>query len=91
VRLERAFQLGSLEWPSTDGPRKVDAVVERIRKGAYDLVVVLQPYVGHAEAEPIHEAVKSTSTPWALSAGYGVTAVKLALERFLGGPREASP
>jgi hypothetical protein len=86
-RLERAFQLGSLEWPSIDGPRKVDAVVERIHSGAYDLVIVLQPYVAHREAEPIHAAAKITSTPWALAAGYGVTAVRLALERFLGGPR----
>jgi hypothetical protein len=31
-RLERAFQLASLEWPSIEGPRKVEAAVERIRR-----------------------------------------------------------
>lgn len=84
-RLERALQIASLEWPPIDGPRKVQAVVERIRRRAYDLVLVLQPFVAHKESDAIVEAAKSTTTPWALAEGYGVTAVKLALERFLGG------
>jgi hypothetical protein len=86
-RLERAFQFASLEWPAIDGPRKVDSVVSRINKGTYGLVLVLQPFVAHMESEPIIEAAKATGTPWALVEGYGVQAVKLGLERFLGGPR----
>jgi hypothetical protein len=87
LRLEHAFQLASLEWPAIEGPRKVDAAVERIRNGAYDLVLVLTPFVFHAQSEPLVEAAKSASVPWALVEGYGVAAVKLGLERFLGGPR----
>jgi hypothetical protein len=90
-RLERAFQLASLEWPPIDGPRKVDSIVGRIRKSTYGLVVVLQPFVSHAEAEPIIEAAKSVGIPWALVEGYGVTAVRLGLERFLGGPQSGEP
>ena len=86
-RLERAFQLASLEWPSIDGPRKVESVAESIRGGGYGLVLVLQPYVAHKQANPIIEAAKETSVPWALVEGYGVAAVRLGLERFLGGPR----
>jgi hypothetical protein len=89
-RLQRTFELASLEWPAIDGPRKVDSVVSRIRKGTYGLVLVLQPFVAHKESEPIIETAKAAGTPWALVEGYGVQAVKLGLERFLGGPRSGS-
>jgi hypothetical protein len=86
-RLERAFQLASLEWPPVDGPRKVDAIVERISRGTYDIVLVLQPFVAHKQSNAIIDAAKETSVPWALVQSYGIAAVKLGLERFLGGPR----
>jgi hypothetical protein len=62
----------------------------RIRKGTYGLVLVLQPFVAHKASEPIVESAKAARTPWALVDGYGVQAVKLWLERFLGGPRSGS-
>ncbi|MGH7298516.1 MAG: hypothetical protein ACRELB_26485, partial [Polyangiaceae bacterium] len=71
-RLERALGLASLEWPPIDGPRKVDSIVGRIRKGTYWLVIVLQAFVAHAESEPVVDAAKSAGTPWALADGYGV-------------------
>jgi hypothetical protein len=88
-RLERAFQLASLEWPSIEGPRKVEAAVERIRKGAYGMVLLLTPFVFHKQSNPIIEAAKDAGVAWALVEGYGVGAVKHGLERFLGGPRSA--
>ena len=90
-RLERAFQLASLDWPPIDGPRKVDPVVERIGEGTYGLVLVLQPFVAHSQSQPIIEAAKEAGTPWALAEGYGVSAVRLGLERFLGGPKSLVP
>jgi hypothetical protein len=51
---------------------------------------VLQPFVAHNESEPIIETAKAAGTAWALVEGYGVQAVKLGLERFLGGPRSGS-
>jgi hypothetical protein len=84
VRLERALQLASLEWSPVDGPRRVEAVLGRIGGGSYDLVIVLQPFVAHAESEPIIAAAKRARVPWAIAEGYGLGAVKLALERFLG-------
>jgi hypothetical protein len=90
-RLERAFQLASLQWPSIDGPRKVDSVVERVGRRAYGLVLVLRPFVAHKEAEPIIAATKAAGVSWALAEGYGIAAMKLAMDRFLGGPyRERS-
>jgi hypothetical protein len=84
-RLERAFELASLEWPAIEGPRKVEAAVERIKKGAYGIVLVLQPFVLHKQSIPIIEAAKDAGVPWALVEGYGIAAVKHGLERFLGG------
>jgi len=84
-RLERAFQFASLEWPSIEGPRKVEAAVERIRRGTYGVVLVLQPFVAHQQATPIIEAAKDAGVPWAIVEGYGIASVRLGLERFLGG------
>jgi hypothetical protein len=83
-RLERGLQLASLEWPPIDGPRKVEAAVERIRKGSYGLVLVLSPFVFHQQSNPIIEAAKDSGVTWALVEGYGLAAVKLGLERFFG-------
>lgn len=90
LRLERALQLGSLEWPAIDGPRKVESVVGRIDRRTYGLVLVLRPFVAHNESEPIIEAAKRAGTPWAMVEGYGLASVKLGLERFLGGPRSGA-
>jgi len=87
ARLERVFQLASLDWPAVYGQRKVDATVARIRCGSLDLVFVLANLVSHKQADAIIRAAKESPIPWALTIGYGVSAIKAALERFLGGPR----
>jgi hypothetical protein len=90
-RLERELQLASLEWPAIEGPRRVDAVVGRIERGTYDLVLVLGGYVAHKESDRFIEAVKGAGIPYALvEGGYGVASVKAAIERFLGGVGRAS-
>lgn len=83
-RLERTFELGSLEWPRIDGARRVEAIVERIRGWRYGLVLVLRAFVLHKQADPIVAAAKSANVPWALVDGYGVAAIRLGLERFFG-------
>ncbi len=87
-RLQRLLGLDALDWPPIDGPRKVASLAERVRKGTYDLVLILVPFIAHAESEPIVEAAKSAGAAFALADGYGVAAVRLALERFLGGSRQ---
>jgi len=82
-RLETYLRLAMLEWPLVDGPRKVEAVAQRVAKGAYDLVLVIQSLVSHPEAERILDAAKASRTRWAMVDGYGVTAVRQGIERFL--------
>jgi hypothetical protein len=82
-RLEAYLQLDTLDWPDTDGPRKVEAVAQRIGKGGYDLVIVLQQLVTHPNAARIIQAARDSKTPWAMVESYGATAVRAGLERFL--------
>jgi hypothetical protein len=82
-RLETYLRLAMLEWPLVDGPRKVEAVAQRIGKGAYDLVIVIQALISHPEAERILDAAKASRTRWAMVDGYGAAAVKAGLERFV--------
>ena len=50
-------------------------------------MVLLAPFLFHTQSEPLVAAAKGANVPWALVDGYGVAAVKLGLERFLGGRR----
>jgi hypothetical protein len=87
-RLEVYLRLATLDWPLVDGPRKVEAVAQRVAKGAYDVVIVIQTLVSHPEAERILGAAKQGRVKWAMAEGYGVAAVKAGLEMFLA-PKKA--
>jgi hypothetical protein len=82
-RLETYLRLATLEWPLVDGPRKVETVAQRIARGAYDLVIVIQTLISHPEAERVLDAAKASRTRWAMVDGYGAAAVKQGLDRFL--------
>ena len=85
-RLETYLGLATLEWPLVDGPRKVEAVAQRIGRGAYDLVLVNTALVTHPEAERVLDAAKASRTRWAIVESYGVSAVRHGIERFLKAP-----
>jgi hypothetical protein len=82
-RLEKLFELRSLEWPDVAGPRKLGAVVARIRGGTVDIVVVLKGLVDHKQSEPIIAAAKDAKVAWALAESYGAASIKAGLDRFL--------
>ena len=82
-RLETYLRLATLDWPLVDGPRRVEAVAQRIAKGAYDLVIVNQAMISHPEAERVLDAAKASRTRWAMVDGYGTAAVRQGLERFV--------
>jgi hypothetical protein len=86
-RLETYFRLASLDWPLIDGPRKVEAISQRVAKGAYDLVLVIRTLVAHKESERILDAAREAKIPWAMVEGYGAAAVKQGIERFLRPPQ----
>ena len=82
-RLETFFRLSSLDWPIVDGPRKVEAVAQRIAKGTFDVVLVIRTLVAHTESERILDAAKEARVPWAMVEAYGFASVRAGVERFL--------
>ncbi len=90
AHVERALGLGELEWPDSDKPRKLDSLVERIRAGKIDVVLIVTSFVSHKESNRLVEAVRASDVPYAhVRGGYGLDAVRRALEEALGGGRRA--
>lgn len=89
TRVEQAFAMRELVW-SADDPRKAQSAEERIEAGGYDLVLVLLRFVSHGTCERLVHACTARQVPCAMiEHGYGVAAIRRALERFLL-PRSAS-
>jgi hypothetical protein len=88
-RLETFFRLAALDWPLVDGPRKVEAVAQRIAKGTYDVVLVSLTLVAHTESERILDAAKEARVRWAMVEGYGIASVRAGVERFVKPERRA--
>ena len=82
VRLERAFALVELSWLEPANPRRVDAVVRRIAGGTIDFVLLIQNLIDHAAADSLVRTCKAGAVPFALTQGYGVGAVRSALEKL---------
>ncbi len=84
VKLERTLGIGSLEWPDSDRPRRVDALAQRIASGSVDLLLIVRSYVQHKDASKLIDAARASGTRWALvDAGYGIAAVKTAMRGAL--------
>lgn len=84
-RIRVAFRLGQVEWEPTD-VRRVTALAERIRKGNVDLVVMFRRFLSHREQDLIRPACQETDVPiCVVDTGYGVTQVRLAMERYWEG------
>jgi hypothetical protein len=82
-RIRAAFRLAEVEWEETD-PRRVASVAGRIRAGSVDLLILLRAYLRHADSDVLVEACKDADVPFVVvDAGYGVSQVKLAIERYL--------
>lgn len=85
ANVERTLGIGELSWPDSDKPRKLDAIVERIRAGKVGAVLILTSYVSHKENDRLVEAARASGTPYALvRGGYGVDAVRRGLEEAFG-------
>ena len=85
-RLQEVFGFASLEWlPNpTRGVRRVVALTQQMRAGSLDLVIVLRAFVGHGVSDKVFDA-ETSSCRTILAENYGVTQVRLGIERFLAG------
>ncbi len=82
TRLRAAFEFGEIEWMEGNTTRKIDGLKERMRNGNLDLVIVLRAFNSHKVSDAIF-GVKSSTCMTVLADGYGITQVRLGLERFL--------
>lgn len=90
VRLERAFDLAELSWLEPASPRRVDALVRRIQGGTIDLVLLIQNLIDHAASDALVRTCKAEAVPFALTQGYGVGAVRVAVEKLAATETQAS-
>jgi len=89
ANIEAALGIGTLEWAEGDKPRRVDALAAAIARGGYDLFLLLRSFVHHAHADKLIASAKSSGTPFAaIDAGYGVEAVRAAIEGALDADEE---
>jgi hypothetical protein len=85
--LERVLGIGALEWPESNKPRRLDALVGSIASGKHDVVLVLRRFVDHAQSAKLIDAARAHGTPYALvDTGYGVAQVRQAIEAALDAP-----
>lgn len=78
-----AFQFERLDWPDIpkNGPNKANALIAQVRKGKYQIVICLQPFISHKLTDQLFD-VDVPGTKVVLAQGYGLVQVKLALERY---------
>ncbi len=83
-RIEAAFGFSELTWLDTlDKPRALEALRDRILRHGVDFVIVLGGFVGHNYDDVLLPACRDAGVPFAhVDHGYGVTRIRLAIERF---------
>lgn len=79
IALAEAFQCGTFEWIPHNRPRLLRSLTERAAQGTVDVVLV-NKFVAHKETASLERV--STVPVINVRAGYGVTAVRRALEGY---------
>ena len=88
VRLERAFGFAELAWEQAEySHNSLQKVRDRVRAGGVDLVIILSRFVGHDADQVIQPACREAGIPFvAVRSGYGVSGIRMAIERFVAVP-----
>ncbi|MCB9508159.1 MAG: hypothetical protein H6697_10930 [Myxococcales bacterium] len=82
--LQRAFRFESVEWiANSEGLRRVQSLVSRMKSGSVDIVICLRAFSSHKVYDAIFDAT-DVQADRVLADTYGVTQVKLAIERLDG-------
>ncbi len=81
--LQAAFGFASVHWPALPdkSPRAVSSIAKQIKNGRFDLVLFLQRFAGHDVFD--HCRLAAEAVPFVVCRGYGIGAVRVALERDL--------
>lgn len=79
--LKRCFGFGTLEWIPNACDRPLESIVQRMRSGSLQLVIVLSQLVSHNASDRLF-AARDAGCRVVLADSYGVGQIRLALERF---------
>jgi hypothetical protein len=87
-RIKAAFEFGEVEWES-GSPRRAAALAERVKAGrSVDMVILLRNFISHKFPDLLVPGCKESGVDLVVvDHGYGVTQVRLAMERFLDAER----
>lgn len=81
-RIKDAFKFDTVDWEHTD-PRRIRALSERLRSGSVNFAILLRGYIGHSDQVTVLDACRGAGVPFVVvDAGYGVSQVRRAIERF---------
>jgi len=90
--IEAALGFESLAWESGYDVRSVQALAGRIERGGLGFVIFLRRFISHKMTDILLPACKSSGVPWVMvDQGYGLTRVKLGIERYLTDASKATP
>jgi hypothetical protein len=83
VRLRSAFDFAELDWLQgiDKAGRSVDSLVQKMRNGTVDLVIVLRAFSSHKVSDKVF-GVEDPKCVRVLADTYGINQVRLAIERF---------
>ncbi len=79
LALEKAFECESLMWLAHKRPKQLESLVQRAAQGTIDIVLV-NKFVSHKDTTALQQ--KSVVPVITTRLGYGVTAIKTAIEEY---------
>ena len=84
ARLQEEFGFASLEWidNASGAGKRLDSLLERMRHGTVDMVIMMRAFSSHTLTDATF-GLKDRACDLVLADTYGVTQVRLAIERFL--------
>jgi hypothetical protein len=91
-RIESTFGFELVDWVTTDHARNLQVLASAVRGGSVEFVIVLRRFIGHDVDRILRPACQAAGVPWvSVDKGYGVSQIRLAIERFLAVPEGAAP
>lgn len=83
--IQDAFGFDELQWCES-GPRHVQSLIERVRSGSLDMVIILRCFCAHRISIPLFKLRKSGAAPdfkLVQADAYGIQQLRAGVERFM--------
>lgn len=80
--IQDAFNFETLEWFDSN-PREAQKLVERVKTGSVDMVIILRNFCPHRVSDPLFKLRKSLNYKLAQADTYGIESIRMGIERYL--------